>query len=81
MFRGAPVVFVRHPDYLKRSGPKAFTARPVRVGAKDIENTEILAGLKRDDVVATKGSGLLLNELTRAIDSAQPDQDRVEEMR
>jgi cobalt-zinc-cadmium efflux system membrane fusion protein len=69
-FRGTPVVFVRHPDYLKPDGPKSFAARPVRVGAKDAENAEILAGLKADEVVATRGSGLLLTELTRGIDEA-----------
>jgi cobalt-zinc-cadmium efflux system membrane fusion protein len=68
-FRGTPVVFVRHPDYLKPGGPKSFSARPVRVGAKDAENTEIV-GLKADEVVATRGSGLLLTELTRGIDDA-----------
>lgn len=67
-FRGAPVAFVRHPDYLKPGGPKSFTARPVRVGARDAESAEILAGLRRGEVVATGGSELLLNELTRATD-------------
>jgi cobalt-zinc-cadmium efflux system membrane fusion protein len=70
VFRGDPVVFVRHPDYLKPGGPKAFRARPVRIGARDAENTEIVAGLTPDEVVATGGSGLLLNELTRVADSA-----------
>ena len=69
-FRGTPVVFVRHPNYLKPDGPKSFSARSVRLGARDTEYTEILAGLQADEVVATKGSGLLLNELTRAIDGA-----------
>lgn len=67
-FRGAPVVFVRDRNYLKADGPKAFRARPVTVGTRDAENTEIVAGLSAGDVVATKGAGLLLNELTRAID-------------
>ena len=70
VFRGGPVVFVRHPDYLKPDGPKAFRARPVRVGAKDAENTEIVAGLRADEVVVTGGSELLLNELTRGIDGS-----------
>ena len=70
VFRGGPVVFVRDPDYLKPGGPKAFRARPVRVEAKDAENTEIVAGLAADEVVATGGSGLLLNELTRGIDGS-----------
>ncbi len=69
-FRGTPVVFVRDPNYLKPGGPKAFRARPVRVGAKDAENTEILAGLAAEEVVATGGSGLLLSELTRAADGS-----------
>lgn len=68
VFRGTPVVFVRDPSYLKPGGEKAFRARPVRVGTRDAENTEILAGLTADEAVATKGSGLLLNELTRAVD-------------
>ncbi len=70
VFRGTPVVFVRDPNYLKADGPKAFHARPVRVGAKDADSTEVLAGLTADEVVATKGSGLLLTELTRAIDGS-----------
>lgn len=68
-FRGTPVVFVRHPDYLKPGGPKAFLARPVRTGARDAESVEVLAGLKAGEVVAARGSGLLLNELTRAVDA------------
>ncbi|MBN9122247.1 MAG: efflux RND transporter periplasmic adaptor subunit [Planctomycetes bacterium] len=69
-FRGTPVVFVRDPNYLKPGGPKAFRARPVKVGAKDAEYTEIVGGLVADEVVATKGSGLMLAELTRGIDGA-----------
>jgi cobalt-zinc-cadmium efflux system membrane fusion protein len=80
-FRGAPVVFVRHPDYLKPGGPKAFTARPVRVGARDAESAEIVAGLERGEVVAAGGGELLLSELTRAIDGAKPDPGHVEEVR
>lgn len=68
VFRGTPVVFVRDPAYLKPGGPKAFHARPVRVGARNAENTEVVAGLDAREVVATAGSGLLLAELTRAID-------------
>jgi hypothetical protein len=69
-------VFVRHPDYLKPHGPKTFHARPVRVGAKDAENTEVAAGLEAGEVVATKGSELLLDQLTRAVagtDAGRPD--------
>ncbi|HJT77469.1 MAG TPA: efflux RND transporter periplasmic adaptor subunit [Gemmataceae bacterium] len=66
-FRGEPVVFVRHADYLKADGPKSFEARAVRVGAKDAQNTEVLSGLRMGDVVATKGSVVLLNELERGV--------------
>ncbi len=73
IFRGASVVFVRDSKYLKPGGPKAFHARSVTVGARDAENTEIAAGLTAGEVVATKGAGLLLNELTRAIDGANAE--------
>lgn len=65
-FRGRTVVFVRDPDFLKPGGPKAFHARVVRAGGRDDRNTEILAGLSAGEIVATKGSGLLLGEVTRA---------------
>jgi cobalt-zinc-cadmium efflux system membrane fusion protein len=65
-FRGSPVVFVRDPTFLEPGGTKAFHARPVRTGARDAQNMEILAGLRPGETVATKGSGLLLNELLRA---------------
>ena len=67
MFRGTPIVFVRHPDYLKTNGPKSFEARAVRLGGKDNQSTEILVGLLPGDVVATKGSGFLLNELQHGV--------------
>jgi cobalt-zinc-cadmium efflux system membrane fusion protein len=70
VFRGTHVVFVRDPNYMKPDGPKEFRARPVRVGTKDAENTEILSGLQTGEIVATKGSDLLLTELTRGIDGA-----------
>jgi membrane fusion protein, heavy metal efflux system len=63
IFRGTPIVFVRHPDYLKTNGPKSFEVRAAPTGGKDAQNTEILAGLRPGDVVATTGSGVLLNEL------------------
>ena len=65
MFRGVPVVFARHPDYLKSDGPKSFEARPVRVGATDNQNAEILSGLRTGEVVATKGAEVLLDNLSR----------------
>lgn len=65
-FRGRTVVFVRDPDFLKRTGPKAFHVRVVKTGGKDDRHTEILAGLSPGEIVATKGSDLLLGELVRS---------------
>ena len=58
------LVFVRDKDYLK-SDFKVFHVRKVRTGAKDEKNTEIIAGLLPDELIVTKGSGLLLTELLR----------------
>ncbi|MBX9583527.1 MAG: efflux RND transporter periplasmic adaptor subunit [Gemmataceae bacterium] len=65
-FCGRAVVFVRDPDYLKADGPKAFHARSVTTGGRDDRHTEVLAGLSPGEIVATKGSGVLLAELTHA---------------
>jgi cobalt-zinc-cadmium efflux system membrane fusion protein len=62
---GCEVVFVRDKDYLKPSGPKVFHARMVRTGAKDVTNTEIIVGVAPGEVVVTKGSALLADELKR----------------
>jgi cobalt-zinc-cadmium efflux system membrane fusion protein len=37
----------------------------VRVGARDRSNTEIIVGVLPGEIVATKGSALLLNELRK----------------
>lgn len=66
-FRGASVVFARHPDFLKPDGPKAFDVRVVTIGGKDERNIEIVSGLTQGEIVAAKGSELLLAELTKAI--------------
>jgi cobalt-zinc-cadmium efflux system membrane fusion protein len=58
------VVFVRDKDYLK-SDYKVFHVRKVRVGAKGEKTTEIIAGVLPNELVVTKGSGLLLTELLR----------------
>lgn len=66
-----PLVFVRDPGFLKPGGVKAFYARPVTVGASEGEQTEIKAGLDPSEVVATRGSGLLLEELKRGMAAKQ----------
>ncbi len=63
-FRGRPVVFVRDHKFL--SGSKAFDVRVIRIGGRDERNSEVLAGLKPGEVVATKGSAALLEELKRS---------------
>jgi len=62
---GCQLVFVRDKDFLKPGGPTVFHARTVRVGAQDGSNTEIIVGVLPGEVVATKGSALLLNELLK----------------
>jgi cobalt-zinc-cadmium efflux system membrane fusion protein len=58
------VVFVRDKDYLKPDAPKVFHVRKVRIAAKDDKVTETV-GVLQGELVATKGSGLLLTELLR----------------
>lgn len=66
-FQGRTLVFVRDPDFAKPGGPKVFHTRVVTTGGKDERQTEILAGVAAGELVVSKGSGVLLNELTRAV--------------
>lgn len=59
------VVFVRDKDYLT-SEYKLFHVRKVRVGVRCETTTEIIAGVLPGELVVTKGSGLMLNELLRS---------------
>lgn len=59
------IVFVRDKDYFKDGAPKVFHVRTVRPGAKDDEQTEIIAGVLPGEVVATKGSTALRAQLLR----------------
>jgi len=63
---GCEIVFVRHKDFLMPEGPKDFFVRLVRTGARDGANVEIIAGLLPGEVVASKGSSRLLNELKKS---------------
>jgi len=56
-------VFVRDKDFLKPGAFKVFHAREVRVGARDGDDVEIIAGLLPDEIVVAKGSDLLLKKL------------------
>jgi membrane fusion protein, heavy metal efflux system len=62
----ANFVFVRDRYYLKDGAPKLFHVRQVRVGAKDDHYVELLAGVLPGEVVATKGSPVLLAQLLRS---------------
>lgn len=62
----AQFVFVRDKDYLKEGSFKLFYARQVRIGARDGEYVELLAGALPGEVVATKGSASLLAQLLRS---------------
>ncbi len=59
------IVFVRDKNFLHEGAPKVFHVRTVRIGVRDGQNTEIIAGVLPGEVVATRGSGLLLAELLK----------------
>jgi cobalt-zinc-cadmium efflux system membrane fusion protein len=59
------VAFVQDKDFAKQGSPKVFHVRKVRLGAKDQDNTEIIAGLLKGEMVATKNSGVLRSALLK----------------
>jgi cobalt-zinc-cadmium efflux system membrane fusion protein len=62
----AHLVFVYDKNSPAEDAPKVFHVRTVRPGTKDLENTEIIAGVLPGEVVATKGSGILRAELLKS---------------
>ncbi|MFN0196607.1 MAG: efflux RND transporter periplasmic adaptor subunit [Planctomycetaceae bacterium] len=62
----AQFVFVRDKNYFAEGSPKFFHVRQVRIGAKDGQYVELLAGVLPGEVVATKGSTVLLAQLLRS---------------
>jgi membrane fusion protein, heavy metal efflux system len=60
------VVFVRDRDFLKEGAPKFFHIRKVRVGVKNGETTEIIAGLLPGEVIASKNSVVLEAQLLKS---------------
>lgn len=62
----AHFVFVRDKNYFEKTAPKVFHVRQVRLGAKDDQFVELLAGVLPGEVVATKGSPVLLAQLQRS---------------
>jgi hypothetical protein len=59
------VVFVRDANFLSPDAPKFFSVRKVRIGIRDDNQVEILAGLLPGELVVKQGSGLLLSELLK----------------
>lgn len=62
----AHFVFVRDKNYFDKSAPKVFHVRQVRIGAKDDQFVEMLAGVLPGEVIATRGSAVLLAQLQRS---------------
>jgi len=62
----ASFVFVRDRNYLKEGAPKVFLVRQVRIGARSAGYVELLAGVLPGEVIATKGSTVLLAQLLRS---------------
>lgn len=62
----AHFVFVRDKNYFHDDAPKFFHVRQVRMGARDDQYVELLAGVLPGEVVATQGSNVLLSQLLRS---------------
>lgn len=62
----AHFVFVRDKNYFDEDSPKFFHVRQVRIGARDDQYIELLAGVLPGEVVATEGSSVLLAQLLRS---------------
>lgn len=62
----ASFVFVRDKNFFDKDAPKVFHVRQVRIGARDNGHVELLAGVLPGEVVATKGSPVLLAQLLRS---------------
>ena len=60
------LIFVRDRGYFDPNGFKVFHVRQVRLGAKSDTHVELLAGALPGEVVATKGSNVLLAQLLRS---------------
>jgi cobalt-zinc-cadmium efflux system membrane fusion protein len=60
------IAFVRDRDFLKPDAPKFFHIRKVRLGVKDGDWTEIIAGLVPGEVIASKNSVVLESQLLKS---------------
>ena len=62
----ASFVFVRDKNFFNETSPKFFHVRQVRLGASDESYVELLAGVLPGEVIASKGSNVLLAQLLRS---------------
>lgn len=62
----ATFVFVRDRNHFEEGSPKFFHVRQVRLGARDDQYVELLAGVLPGEVVASRGSHVLLAQLLRS---------------
>ncbi len=62
----ASFIFVRDKNFFSESSPKFFHVRQVRLGASDGPYVELLAGVLPGEVIAAKGSNVLLAQLLRS---------------
>ncbi len=60
------VVFVRDKDFFREGAPKFFHVRKVRIGAKNDNTTEIIAGVLPGEVIASKNSNVLEAQLLKS---------------
>lgn len=62
----ASFIFVRDKNFFSETSPKFFHVRQVRLGASDGPYVELLAGVLPGEVIASKGSNVLLAQLLRS---------------
>lgn len=62
----ASFIFVRDKNFFSETSPKFFHVRQVRLGASDGPFVELLAGVLPGEVIASKGSNVLLAQLLRS---------------
>jgi len=60
------IVFVRDKNFFQKDSPKFFHVRKVRIGVKDGDLTEIIAGVMPGEVVASKNSVVLEAQLLKS---------------
>jgi membrane fusion protein, heavy metal efflux system len=60
------IVFVRDKDFFTNGAPKLFHVRSIRLGARNDEYTEVIAGVLPGEVVIVNGSEALRTQLLKS---------------